>query len=85
MIVEHLPALQVVLPLVAAPACVLLRRADATWALATAVSWLALAIAVALLAQVLDNGTISYHLGSWEPPWGMEMLSDEARLELGFI
>lgn len=21
----------------------------------------------------------------WEPPWGMEMLSDEARLELGFI
>jgi len=21
----------------------------------------------------------------WDPPWGMEMLSDEARLELGFI
>ncbi len=21
----------------------------------------------------------------WEPPWGMDMLSDEARLELGFI
>ncbi len=21
----------------------------------------------------------------WEPPWGMEMLSDEAKLELGFI
>ena len=21
----------------------------------------------------------------WEPPWGMEMLSDEARLELGFM
>ncbi|MEM7422363.1 MAG: DUF59 domain-containing protein [Pseudomonadota bacterium] len=21
----------------------------------------------------------------WEPPWGMEMLSDTARLELGFI
>ncbi len=22
---------------------------------------------------------------TWEPPWGMEMMSDEARLELGFI
>jgi FeS assembly SUF system protein len=21
----------------------------------------------------------------WEPPWGMDMLSDEARLELGFM
>jgi FeS assembly SUF system protein len=21
----------------------------------------------------------------WEPPWGMDMMSDEARLELGFI
>ncbi|MCY4541333.1 MAG: DUF59 domain-containing protein [Rhodobacteraceae bacterium] len=22
---------------------------------------------------------------TWDPPWGMEMLSEEARLELGFI
>ncbi len=22
---------------------------------------------------------------SWDPPWGMEMMSDEARLELGFM
>jgi metal-sulfur cluster biosynthetic enzyme len=21
----------------------------------------------------------------WEPPWGMDMMSDEARLELGFM
>jgi metal-sulfur cluster biosynthetic enzyme len=21
----------------------------------------------------------------WEPPWGMEMMSDEAKLELGFM
>jgi FeS assembly SUF system protein len=28
------------------------------------------------------------HVGvelTWEPPWGMEMMSDEARLELGFM
>ena len=78
MIVEHLPALQVVLPLIAAPACVLLRRSDASWALATAVSWCALGIAVALLVQVLDTGVISYHMGSWEPPWGIEYRIDLA-------
>jgi metal-sulfur cluster biosynthetic enzyme len=22
---------------------------------------------------------------TWDPPWGMEMMSDEARLELGFM
>ncbi|MEM6376453.1 MAG: SUF system Fe-S cluster assembly protein, partial [Pseudomonadota bacterium] len=22
---------------------------------------------------------------TWEPPWGMEMMSDEAKLELGFM
>ena len=22
---------------------------------------------------------------TWEPPWGMDMMSDEARLELGFM
>jgi len=21
----------------------------------------------------------------WDPPWGMDMMSDEARLELGFM
>ncbi len=22
---------------------------------------------------------------TWEPPWGMDMMSDDARLELGFM
>ena len=28
--------------------------------------------------------TVSVEL-TWEPPWGMDMMSDEARLELGFM
>ena len=27
---------------------------------------------------------VDVHL-TWEPPWGMDMMSDEARLELGFM
>lgn len=78
MILDHLPALQVVVPLLAAPLIVLLRSGRAGWLIATAVSWVALAIAILLFIQVRDAGTISYALGSWAPPWGIEY-----RVEIG--
>ena len=40
MISEHLPALQVVLPLISAPLIVVVRRESFAWFLATAVSWI---------------------------------------------
>ncbi len=78
MIAEHLPALQVVIPLLAAPVCVLLRRPGPAWALATAASWAAFGVAVLLLIAVLEQGVLSYHLGGWEPPWGIEYRVDLA-------
>ena len=63
MIAAHLPALQVVVPLIAAPLCLILRRGALAWALALAVSWLSLVIAIALLARVLDSGVLIYALG----------------------
>ncbi len=72
----HLPALQVVVPLLAAPLCVLLRRGGLAWALTTLVSWFALAVSALLLDQALADGTISYHLGGWAPPWGIEYRID---------
>jgi multicomponent Na+:H+ antiporter subunit D len=77
-IAQHLPALQVVIPLVAAPLCIVLRRPGPAWVLATAVSWSAFAVAVLLLLQVLDDGPLSYHLGGWAPPWGIEYRVDLA-------
>ena len=76
MIATHLPALQIVLPLIAAPLCLLLRRGALAWALSLIVSLAALVIAAMLLAQVLDSGPISYELGGWEPPWGIEYRVD---------
>jgi len=75
-IVEHLPVLQVVLPLLAAPLCIFLRSAFWTWLLAVAVSWLCFPISIALLSQVLDQGVIVYELGSWAAPWGIEYRID---------
>jgi len=75
-IIAHLPALQVVVPLLAAPTCVLLRNGRAAWVLAALVTWTAFAISLGLLVQVVEHGTISYALGDWAPPWGIEYRVD---------
>jgi len=72
----HLPALQVVIPLLAAPLTVLLRRRAYAFGVALAASWVALSIAVLLWLQVADSGTISYAIGNWPPPWGIEYRVD---------
>ncbi len=72
----HLPAIQVVLPLISAPLCVLFRRSGATWLIALIVSWLSLGVSILLLEQVFANGPISYLLGSWAAPWGIEYKVD---------
>lgn len=71
-IADNLPVLQVVLPLLMAPVCVLLHRGRLSWLVALASSWAAFAIAVKLLLQVFSSGSISYDLGGWAPPWGIE-------------
>ncbi len=76
MILRHLPALQVVVPLLAAPACVLLRHPALAWGFSMAVGLVTLAIAVLLLFQVMANGVLSYALGSWAAPWGIEYRVD---------
>ena len=76
MILSQLPILQVVVPLLAAPACLILRHAFAAWLLSTVVTVITFGISLVLLAQVLDQGTISYALGNWEPPWGIEYVVD---------
>ena len=73
---QHLPALQVVLPLMSAPLAVLLRRGGIAFVLVTAAAWISFAIAIALWLQVDANGIISYPIGNWEPPWGIEYRID---------
>jgi multicomponent Na+:H+ antiporter subunit D len=72
----HLPVLQVVIPLLGALLAGLLRRGGTAFALALAVSWIMPFIAGAMLWQVLSTGPVSYHLGGWEPPWGIEYRVD---------
>lgn len=72
----HLPALQVVIPLIAAPLTVLLRRRDLAFAVTLIATWIAFAISIMLWLSVAETGTISYAIGSWPPPWGIEYRVD---------
>ena len=69
--IAHLPALQVVIPLLAAPLLVLLRHRGVVWGVAVLVSWVSLAISILLLQQVAADGVISYLMGGWAVPWGI--------------
>ena len=82
---SHLPILQVVVPLIAAPLMVLLRHGGAAWLLAVGVSWTSLVVALALLAEVSGGGLISYALGNWPPPWGIEYRVDAVNAYLALI
>ena len=73
---EHLPILQIIVPLISAPVCVLLRRKMLTWAFSLMVSLAVLCMAAMLLQQVLESGPISYALGNWSAPWGIEYRVD---------
>ncbi|MFT5448969.1 MAG: multicomponent Na+:H+ antiporter subunit D [Gammaproteobacteria bacterium] len=72
----HLPVLQVVVPLVAAPVSVLVNDARRVWWLAFVVSSACLAISIGLLSQVSAGESISYLLGGWAAPWGIEYRVD---------
>jgi multicomponent Na+:H+ antiporter subunit D len=82
---SHLPILLVVVPLIAAPVMVILRSGTAAWILAVAISWAALAISGALFAQVAGGDFISYHIGSWPPPWGIEYRIDSVNAYLALL
>ena len=76
MISAHLPVLQVILPLLSAPLCLLFRRTYPSWLVALIMSWASFAIAAILLSQVLTGEPISYLLGDWAAPWGIEYKVD---------
>ena len=81
----HLPILQVIVPLMAAPACLILRRPQLVWMFTLLASAIAFIISILLLQQVMQTGTISYELGGWSPPWGIEYRIDKLNAFIALI
>ncbi|MEQ9449068.1 MAG: proton-conducting transporter membrane subunit, partial [Rhodospirillaceae bacterium] len=73
---DQLPALIIVLPLIAGAICALVRHETACWWIALATTFACFACAVALLSLVHTGGTISYAMGGWMPPIGIEYRVD---------
>ena len=69
MIAQHLPILQIILPLMAAPVCMVIRHPHVVWIWATLIALLCLPMSIALLMQVMVEGVIIYELGGWAAPW----------------
>lgn len=74
----QLPALQVLVPLLCAPLCVLLRSRTLAWALFLLAAVGALGCALLLAAEVADGQVRRYAMGGWAAPGGIEYVIDGA-------
>ena len=77
MIISQLPALQVILPLAAAPLCVIFHHRVLAWILTLLVSLISFCFSCILLNQVLVGDAITYAMGGWVAPWGIEYYIDK--------
>ena len=71
MINGQLPALQVVVPLIAAALCLILSRPAAAWLITFIASAVAMLVSFLMLEEVLQSGVIDYTFGGWAAPFGI--------------
>lgn len=76
MIEQNLSLLLVVIPLLFSPVVAILPNGRLPWLVVLAVTWTCLVIACWQLSVVIDGKIISYELGGWSPPWGIEYRID---------
>lgn len=81
----QLPILQVIVPLLAAPLCLLINHKLLNWLFTLLVSGFSFVVAALMLWQVSDTGPLSYHLGGWMPPYGIEIRVDQLNAFVALI
>lgn len=76
---QLLPILQIVVPLLAAPLCLLINHQRLSWLFTWLISGFSFVVAVLLLMVVSnsESGVLSYHVGGWLPPYGIEIRIDQ--------
>jgi|TARA_B110000971_G_scaffold18423_1_gene16910 multicomponent Na+:H+ antiporter subunit D len=82
---DHLPILQILIPFIAAPLIVFIGRRELAWAIAFIASAASFVVACLLLSQVIGGGIVSYHIGGWAPPLGIEYRVDAANAFVLFL
>jgi len=84
-VLVHLPILQVLVPLMAAPLCLFIKRSQLVWLFSLFTSAITFLISAMLLQQVMTSGTVVYELGGWDAPWGIEYRIDKFNVFLLLI
>ncbi|MFT4782414.1 MAG: multicomponent Na+:H+ antiporter subunit D [Paracoccaceae bacterium] len=77
-LMDHLPILQIIVPFLASPLCVLIGLRKYAFPITFLASAVSFVIAALMLMQVIDGGYISYEIGGWAPPLGIEYRVDAA-------
>jgi multicomponent Na+:H+ antiporter subunit D len=77
-LLEHLPVLQIVVPLVVAPVIVLVRHRLAAWLLSVLAALFCLYGSIEMLTAVRENGPLLYELGNWPRHVGIHYRVDVA-------
>lgn len=72
----HLPIAQVIIPLLAAPLCLLFRSKRMAWAIALCATWASFFVSILLAIHVTTIGPLSYNIGGWPAPWGITYYID---------
>lgn len=73
---HHAPALIVVVPLVTAAIAALMPNGRAGWVVTLVTAAIVALFSLVLLGQVMTEGVISYAMGGWAPPVGIEYRVD---------
>lgn len=73
---SQFPIIVAIVPLLAAPICALFRGTTLPWAITTIISGITFYVSIQLMIAVIQGGPISYELGGWAPPWGIEYVVD---------
>jgi multicomponent Na+:H+ antiporter subunit D len=73
----HFPVLVVLVPMLVAPLVAIFASGTFGWIAALVASAASLCLSVALLNTVNDHGVISYAMGDWLAPWGIEYRIDK--------
>ena len=77
-VMDHVPILTVLVPLIAGPLCMLLGSIRLAFIISLVGAIVSFVCSVYLLSMVWEGAVLSYHIGGWAPPLGIEYRVDAA-------
>ena len=75
--IDHIAAIVVMLPIISSVFVMLIRNNSINWLISTTASLITSIASIMMYLQISKNGIISYAMGGWEPPVGIEYRVDE--------